>query len=350
MRNETQWLRAEANNALRQGPLTIVEKQRTPPSGDKRDYMSQGPYWWANPDTPDGLPYIRRDGELNPESETFDRQKLKSVTHAIDVLALAWYFFDDSRYADHAVKLLRVFLLDEATGMRPHLEYGQAIPGICTGRGIGIIETVILAQPMVDAISLLKESPSLSSQDYASLQGWFSDYLDWLLTSSHGVCESKEHNNHGTAFDLQVCAMAMFTDQTDIARETLSTVFEKRIKQHIEPDGRQPHELSRTRALSYATYNLQLLFGLAAIGDKCSINLWNAVDETNRGLRVALDWLIPYWTQSAPFPYQQIVPFDYSVAEYLLYKASCAYDCSSYEEAARNLPAMKQSHRWNRYL
>ena len=56
-------LRADADHALTQPPLSITDKPATPPSGDKHDYMSQAPYFWPNPDTSNGLPYIRRDGE-----------------------------------------------------------------------------------------------------------------------------------------------------------------------------------------------------------------------------------------------------------------------------------------------
>jgi len=46
---------------------SVTKKSQTPPSGSKNDYMSQGPYWWPDPSKPNGLPYIRRDGERNPE-------------------------------------------------------------------------------------------------------------------------------------------------------------------------------------------------------------------------------------------------------------------------------------------
>src|SRR5205085_645545 len=53
-------LEADAKTALKAAPLSVVNKEVTPPSGDKHDYMSQAPYWWPNPDTPNHLPYIRR--------------------------------------------------------------------------------------------------------------------------------------------------------------------------------------------------------------------------------------------------------------------------------------------------
>src|SRR5437868_6138387 len=50
------------------GPLySVVNKEFLPPSGDKHDYMSMGTYWWPNPNTTNGLPYVRRDGQANPE-------------------------------------------------------------------------------------------------------------------------------------------------------------------------------------------------------------------------------------------------------------------------------------------
>src|ERR1700741_327346 len=57
----------QADDALRTGPFSVMEKKLTPPSGDKHDYMSVGPYWWPDPSKPNGLPYIRKDGQVNPE-------------------------------------------------------------------------------------------------------------------------------------------------------------------------------------------------------------------------------------------------------------------------------------------
>jgi hypothetical protein len=57
----------EANSFLKMKALSVIEKEQIPPSGDKHDYMSMAPYWWPNPETPNRLPYIRKDGERNPE-------------------------------------------------------------------------------------------------------------------------------------------------------------------------------------------------------------------------------------------------------------------------------------------
>jgi hypothetical protein len=60
-------LRRDAQKALSTAPQSVITKNATPPSGDKHDYMSQAPYFWPNPKTADHLPYIRSDGERNPE-------------------------------------------------------------------------------------------------------------------------------------------------------------------------------------------------------------------------------------------------------------------------------------------
>src|SRR5271154_1597065 len=58
---------SSAEKAMHEGPFSVMQKTVVPPSGDKHDYMSQAPYFWADPTKPNGLPYIRRDGEHNPE-------------------------------------------------------------------------------------------------------------------------------------------------------------------------------------------------------------------------------------------------------------------------------------------
>src|SRR5687767_1048243 len=42
-------LRRDADRALDDGPYSVINKQISPPSGDRHDYMSLAPYWWPNP-------------------------------------------------------------------------------------------------------------------------------------------------------------------------------------------------------------------------------------------------------------------------------------------------------------
>src|SRR5262249_10127801 len=86
-------LKREADDALAMQPLTVMDKAFTPPSGDKHDYMSQVPYFWADSSKPDGLPYLRKDGERNPEIRKFrNHDAFNKLMATTEVLSLAWYF------------------------------------------------------------------------------------------------------------------------------------------------------------------------------------------------------------------------------------------------------------------
>jgi hypothetical protein len=49
------------------------------------------PYYWPNPNTKDGLPYIVKDGERNPELNNYDAPKLTELVNRMKILALAFY-------------------------------------------------------------------------------------------------------------------------------------------------------------------------------------------------------------------------------------------------------------------
>jgi hypothetical protein len=298
-------LRARADKALAQTPVSVVDDAMVPPSGDRHDYMSAGPYWWPDPAKPDGLPYIRRDGEVNPERNQGDTAAMATMTGAVKSLALAYWLTDDERYAEHAARLLRVWFLDDATRMNPHLEYAQAIPGRCAGRGIGIIDTTSWIE-LLDRVLLLARSPHWSSTDHEGLQRWFDAYLEWLLTSKNGQDERAAANNHGTWFDAQAAAFALFVGHRNVAADILAQAGEERIARQVEPDGSQPHELARTKSWGYSIYNLTAYLDLARLGEHVGVDLWHFQTVDGRSLQAALDFLADHVTGTQPWLHQQL--------------------------------------------
>ena len=106
-------LLARAQSALARKNHCVVDKTHVPASSNKHDYMSMGPYWWPDPQSKDGLPYIRRDGHFNPErdSDAFDVSDLGDMSQDVQALSLAYYFTGEKRYALKAGELLRVWFL-----------------------------------------------------------------------------------------------------------------------------------------------------------------------------------------------------------------------------------------------
>lgn len=329
-------LLAEADRALGAGPFSVTFKEEVPPSGDKRDYMSQGPYWWPNPDTKDGLPYVNRDGERNPEADALDRRPLGRMASAVERLALGYFYGGREEHAEKAAELLRVWFLAEETGMNPHLEYGQRIPGRTEGRGIGIIDTRSL-MPIGDMATLLLESPAWTEEDHAALQEWFRAYLDWLLESDHGRDERRHHNNHGTWYDAQVAVFALFVGDEERVRGAIDIDARERIGKHITPDGRQPHELSRTLPAQYSLMNLEGFIELASMGERIGADLWNHETADGRGIRAAIDYLLPYARQEKEWKYTGIRGPQWARLATTLRRAGIAYEAPEYEALLHEL-------------
>ena len=333
-------LEQSARDAMKLGPFSVTHKTITPPSGDKHDYMSQAPYWWPDPAKPDGLPYIRKDGLRNPEiNKLTDRSQMRELSNAVEQLALAYYFTGDEAFAARAVELLRTWFIDESTRMNPHLEFAQGIPGINTGRGIGIIETGSLLN-VCDAIGLLAGSKSWTDADERAMRDWFKRYLAWMLDSPHGKDESAAKNNHGTYYDMQAVTFALFTDQPDIAKRILGEVGAKRIAVQIEPDGRQPLELERTKAWSYSVMNVRGLMHLATLARRFDIDLWAYETPDGRSIRRALDYLGPYATGEQRWPHEQINGFRPEGGAILIRRAAKQFPDGPYAERAKKLPPL----------
>jgi hypothetical protein len=333
-------LRADADKALSSPRFSVVDKSAVPPSGDKHDYMTQAPYWWPDPRKPNGLPYIRRDGERNPELARLpDHTALDRMAGAVNTLSLAAYLGGDARYGAKAAELLRAWFIDPSTRMNPSLTYAQFIPGINTGRGIGLIETRGLTR-VVDSLGLLESAGALTPGDRRALRDWFSTFATWMRESANGRDESSARNNHGTYYDLQLAVYSLFGARTDIARRVLDDARTKRIAVQIERDGRQPLELARTRSFSYSVMNIDGLTQLATVGDAVGVDLWNYTPAGHNGsaIRAALLYLAPYALGDAKWPHQQIGDWDPASLFPVLRRAGAHYRDPDFQAFMRRLP------------
>ncbi len=285
--------------------MSVVDRRLKAPSGNVHDYMSMGPYWWPNPDTEDGLPYVRRDGEENPETK--DCVTYQEMAVRVFDLALAAYYYDDTRFSTKAVKMIRDWHVNEETYMTPNLEYGQAIPGHCTGRSIGLIDTKY-SYLVFNAIRILEFLDAIDTDTLSRTKEWYVDFVNWMLTSENGVDEDNQPNNHGTWFDVQVAAAAIFTDRPALAQKTLFWAYYRRVLPQIMPDGAQSHELKRTRAITYSSLNLNGLFLLGNMARLQGVAspYWDAYNCGKCLILRAVDYYISSCVHFEEFKYQEI--------------------------------------------
>lgn len=338
-------LESEARKALSQEPTSVVTKAATPPSGDKHDYMSQAPYFWSDPTKANGLPYIRRDGERNPEiNKISDHHTMDLMVAATRTLALAYYLEGNEAYAAKATQLLRAWFLDPATRMNPNLQYAQAIPGINTGRGIGLIETRGLAD-VVDSIGLLAGSKAWSAVDQRGLADWYGKFLQWMRESKNGRDEAAAKNNHGTYYDVQTASFALFLGKQDLAKQILETAKQKRIALQVEPDGRQPLELVRTKAWGYSNGNLDGLMLLARLGENVGVDLWNYQTKDGRSIRRALEYLYPFAVGEQKWTDQQLGEWPPQMLYSAMRRAAARYSDEKFRTMMLKIPALEADAR-----
>ena len=325
---------ADADKALKLKPPTVMDKTKVPTSGDMHDYISLAPYFWPDPSKPNGIPYMRKDGHHNPEADdetASDHKRMSDMGSAVETLALAYYFTKEDKYAEGAVKLVRVWFLDAETKMNPNLTYAQAVMGKNDGRGEGILEGRCLGD-VIDAMSLLGRSRAWTEADQKAFKLWMSTYYDWMMKSANGKDERAAKNNHGSWYDVQAVQIALCLGKKDEAKRMLESAWRERILDQIKSDGSMPLELARTKAFDYSSMNLDALTTLANFGEHVGVDLWKKNLKEGKCLRKAIDFMVPYIDKPAKkWPYEQIKDTSFVGKLHILRLASLAYDTPIYE-------------------
>jgi hypothetical protein len=328
-----------ADQYLKEKPITITASTSPRSAGGRHDFFSEGDYWWPDPKDPNG-PYIQRDGMSNPDNFVEHRRALMRLSVQVPALAAAWALTAKHVYATKAAEHLRAWFINEETRMNPSLQYAQAIHGVTTGRGTGIIDTIHLVE-VARAIEVLNASGGLPKGDGVVINRWFTDYLKWLNTSKNGTDERDARNNHGTCWVMQAAAFAHLTgDEAMLAwcRDRFNTVL---VPGQIDPDGSFPQELRRTKPYNYSLFNLEAMTTICQILSTPKDDLWRFKTADNRGVAAAIAFMYPFisdkksWTRTPDVMYFD----DWPMRQSSLLFAGLALGKPEYIDTWRKLPA-----------
>lgn len=281
-----------ADAALESVPVTVTATRAERSAGGIHDFYSEGDYWWANPQDPNG-PFIRRDGETNPDNFTAHRHAMIRFSQLVGDLTSAWILTGDKKYTDAAMRHIRAWFVDQETMMNPNLLYAQAIKGIATGRGIGIIDTIHLIE-VVQSLRLMEARGIIEEKELKTIRLWFSDYLTWMSTHRYGINEMEAKNNHGTCWAMQAAAFALFTQNEEMirfCRERYRTVL---LPNQMAVDGSFPLELERTKPYGYSLFNLDAMTTLCHLLTTPEENLWKYTTTDGRNIEKGIAWLFPF--------------------------------------------------------
>ena len=330
---------AAATAFLTEEPATVTATSSPRSTGGPHDFFSEGDYWWPDPANPGG-PYVRRDGQSNPDNFVGHRQALMRVSRIVPALAAAWVLTGEGRYSEHAARHLRAWFVDPDTRMAPHLRYAQAIHGVSPGRGTGIIDTIHLVE-VARALESTEKAPGLSKAERDGVLGWFADYLRWMTTDPNGIEEREAKNNHGTCWVMQVAAFARLTGNEEFlafARDRFKTVL---VPGQMAADGSFPLETARTKPYGYSLFNLDALATAAWILSTPADDLWRFETADGRGLRRAVAWMAPFIRDRKRWPFPPDVMYDdrWPMRQPSLLFAGLAYGETSYLDLWKTLPA-----------
>lgn len=300
---QLQALKRIGDKFLQTPPLSVTFHNSPAASGNPHDFFSEGPYWWPDEKNPNG-PYIRRDGEVNPNRFNFHFEDMEKLGNAVAALSQVGLFLENDEYFQKAITLACIWFVDKETKMSPHLEYGQAVRGICDGRGIGIIDTAQLIK-VVAGLNIIEQSGKFGSE-IESIKNWFRDYLYWLNHSEKGLEEKNYFNNHANWWNTQAAVFSAFVGDEELLSECFENYQNNIIPNQTNEDGAFTDELSRTISYFYTLFNLEACAIICELAYHRGVDLWNFTTDEGKGIKKSIEFFKPFYINPFSWPYQQL--------------------------------------------
>lgn len=294
--NESAKLKKRLDSAVKKimtaGPWSVTYTETPVPTKNKHDYFSESRYWWPDPKNPNG-PYIRKDGEVNPDRIDAHRIAIEQMSNASLLLSMYGYLYNDKAASERAVKIIYTWFLDPATKMNPNMIYAQSIRGRNVTRGTGILDSRSFYK-VLEGVNFLKKSGTFSTILDAGLKKWFGEFQSWLITSKNGIDEKYSGNNHSTWFAVQLGAIAQYLRDEKVLNELFDHTKNYLIENQFEADGSMPEEEARTLSLHYSVFNLDAFSIILRQAELSGVKLWDFENSKKSSFKKSAEYVTPF--------------------------------------------------------
>lgn len=297
---------AAADKALEEPIRTITSATSERSLGTKNDFYSEGDYWWPNPEDNDG-PYIRKDGMSNPDNFVAHRELVMRYGDIISDLVSGWLLTKDDRYAKRAMEHAKAWFVDKNTRMNPSMNYAQAIKGVASGRGIGLIDGIHFVE-VARSLEHLKTAGKLNEKDGKAIEEWFASYLNWMNTHPYGLDEKATKNNHASCWLLQAAAFARYTNNQAMLDSCVQRYQQVILPNQMASNGSFPLEIERTKPYGYSLFNLDIFAGITRILQKHNSQAAE-ITVDGKNLEKGIDFMFPYVVDKTKWPYEKDVMY-----------------------------------------
>lgn len=335
--DEQQFIIETATGYLDSLPVTVTAKVCERSAGGPNDFYSEGDYWWPDPENQEG-PYIRRDGQTNPENFVAHRLAMIRFSRIVGMQTSAWLLTGNQKFADAVGNHLEAWFVNSETRMNPSLNYAQAIKGRVTGRGIGIIDAIHLIE-VARSVEILEQNKALPESLVSPVKAWFSEFVTWLTTHPYGIDEMNTKNNHATCWVMQVGAFARLTGNEEVLELCRTRFKEVLLPSQMGEDGSFPLELERTKPYGYSLFNLDAFMTAAEILSDENHNLYQYSTPEGKKLELGAEFLFPYVKDKSKWPYAEDVMYwdEWPVRHPFLLFAGNSYNKPEYIELWKTL-------------
>lgn len=228
---------------------------------------------------------------------------LSSVLGDSVQLALAYSFSGDERYARIGGHVIGRLFTSSATGVA---ELDDAVsPG-------GMYY-------FLDAVRIFLCAGTIGGQAEPAIRGWLRRRLAWLLTSPQSMRERAMLDHRGTAYDLEVAAIATFLEDHEEVYATLVRA-QARISHHFAADWTRSHG-PEGLSMHHCCLNLQTWIHLAELASCWGVDLWRHTTQGSSALERGARWMLSQvgedrsTGQTAHFDADRLQPVRFALGE-----------------------------------